>query len=87
MRNKEELREIPRFLDRQLGGFTELEKMDARGTVKKQVPRSEQAASAAPVGHASGHTEPTVGCTERGSGEMLGQGYVWTSASADRQDF
>ena len=34
MRNKEESRAIPRFLDRQLVGFTELEKMDGRGTIK-----------------------------------------------------
>lgn len=34
LRNKEESRAIPRFLDRQLGGFAELEKMDGRGTVK-----------------------------------------------------
>lgn len=38
MRNKEESRAIPRFLDRQLGGFTELEKMDGRGTVKIKCP-------------------------------------------------
>lgn len=38
MRNKEESRTIPRFLDRQLGGFTELEKMDGRGTIKIKCP-------------------------------------------------
>lgn len=65
MRNKEESRAIPRFLDRQLGGFAELEKMDGRGTVKSEVPHSEQAASAVPVGHAGGGSPEQAGGRHR----------------------